>query len=224
MSYAPKVKICGLRDGDAAVEAARAGADFLGFVLVEGVRRQLTPFQAQEVVRNYRIRARDHRVKRLREKAAQVVGLFRNQDARWVNKTAQQVDLDYVHLCGDEDEAYMRAMWKPVLRQIRIKSEMTQNQLEDLVGHHLANDRMVVLDHYDESTFGGAGKTFDWDIADGIVEQEGVLLAGGLHPGNVSVAVDLLKPWGVDASSGVETDGIKDHAKIRSFIKTAKLS
>ncbi len=222
MTYAPKVKICGLRAGDAAVEAARAGADFLGFVLVEGVRRQLTPFQAQEVVRNYRIRARDHRVKRLREKSSQVVGLFRNQDARWVNKAAQQIDLDYVHLCGDEDEAYIRAMWKPVLRQVRVKPQMSRDQLEDLVGHHLSNGRMVVLDHYDKDTFGGAGKTFNWDIADGIADQEGVLLAGGLDPYNVSDAVNRLSPWGVDASSGVETDGIKDHAKIRSFIQTAK--
>ena len=102
MSYVPKVKICGLRDGDSAVEAARAGADYLGFNLVEGVRRQLTRFQAQEVVRNYRIRARDHRIKRIRQKGPQVVGLFRNQDARWVNKSTQQVDLDCVQLCGEE--------------------------------------------------------------------------------------------------------------------------
>ena len=222
MSYQPKVKICGIRDGDSAVEAARAGADFLGFVLVEGVRRQLTRFQAQEVVRNYRIRARDHRISRIRDKGPKVVGLFRNQDARWVNKAAQQVDLDCVHLCGDEDEAYIRSMWKPVLRQVRVKSDMSRQELEDIVGNHLSQGRLVVLDHYDDKTFGGAGKTFDWSIAEGIADQEGVLLAGGLNPGNVSDAVLQLSPWGVDTSSGVETDGIKDHAKIKAFIANAK--
>ena len=222
MSYVPKVKICGIRDGDSAVEAAHAGADYLGFNLVEGVRRQLTRFQAQDVVRNYRIRARDHRVYRLREKGPQVVGLFRNQDARWVNKAAQQVDVDCVQLCGDEDEAYMRAMWKPVLRQVWIKSDTSRDELGDLVEHHLARGRMVLLDRYNEHTPGGGGKTFDWSIAEGIAEREGVLLAGGLNPENVDGAVQQLKPWGVDVSSGVETDGIKDHSKIRAFIETAK--
>ena len=222
MAYEPKVKICGFRDGDSAVEAARAGADYLGFVLVEGVRRQLTRFEAQDVVRNYRIRARDHRVKRLRQKGPQVVGLFRNQDARWVNKSAQQVDLDYVQLNGEEDEAYMRAMWKPVIRQIRIKSDMSHDELSDVVDHHLSHDRIVLLDRYEEHQPGGTGKRFDWSIAEGIANREGVLLAGGLHAEIVGDAVERLSPWGVDVSTGVETDGVKDHSKIRSFIEVAK--
>ena len=221
-SYIPKVKICGLRDGDSAVEAARAGADYLGFNLVEGVRRQLTRFQAQEVVRNYRIRARDHRIKRIREKGPQVVGLFRNQDARWVNKSTQQVDLDCVQLCGEEDDAYIRSMWKPVLRQVRVKADMSHRELEDIVGHHLTNGRIVLLDRYDEHTPGGSGKTFDWSIAEGIANHEGVLLAGGLHAENVGDAIRQLTPWGVDVSTGVETDGIKDHAKIKAFVEIAK--
>ena len=223
MTYQPKVKICGIRDGDSAMEAANAGADFFGVVLVEGVRRQLTPFQAQEVVRNYRIRARDHRVKRLRQKATQVVGLFRNQDARWVNKTTQQVDLDYVQLNGEEDEAYMRAMWKPIIRQLRIKPEMSHDELSDIVDHHLSQDRIVLLDKYDEAQPGGTGKTFDWTIAEEIANREGVMLAGGLTPEIVQSAVQQLSPWAVDVSTGVETEGIKDHRKIRAFIQNANL-
>ena len=222
MTYVPKVKICGIRDGDSAVEAAGAGADFLGVNLVEGVRRQLTRFQAQEVVRNYRIRARDHRINRLRDKGPRVVGLFRNQDARWVNSATQQIDLDCVQLCGDEDETYIRSMWKPVLRPIHIKPSMSRDELSDLVDHHLELDRIVLLDTYDENTPGGTGKTFDWSIAEGIVNREGVLLAGGLNPENVDDALQQLTPWGVDVSTGVETDGVKDHAKIRAFIETAK--
>ena len=222
MTYVPKVKICGIRDGDSAVEAAGAGADFLGVNLVEGVRRQLTRFQAQEVVRNYRIRARDHRINRLRDKGPRVVGLFRNQDARWVNSATQQIDLDCVQLCGDEDETYIRSMWKPVLRPIHIKPSMSRDELSDRVDHHLELDRIVLLDTYDENTPGGTGKTFDWSIAEGIVNREGVLLAGGLNPENVDDALQQLTPWGVDVSTGVETDGVKDHAKIRAFIETAK--
>ena len=222
MNYQPKIKICGVRDGDTAFVAASSGADYFGVVLVEGVRRQLTPFRAQEVVRDFRIRARDHRVRRLRQKGPQVVGLFRNQDARWVNTTARQVDVDYVQLNGEEDEAYMRAMWKPVIRQVRIKSDMSQDELSDLVDHHLSMDRIVLLDRYDEDQPGGTGKTFDWSVAEGIADREGVLLAGGLKPGNVSSALQELNPWGVDVSTGVETDGVKDHSKIRAFIETVK--
>ncbi len=222
MTYQPKVKICGMRDGDSAFVAASSGADYLGVVLVEGVRRQLSPLHAQEIVRDFRIRARDHRVKRLRQKGPQVVGLFRNQDARWVNKTAQQVDLDFVQLNGEEDEAYMRAMWKPVIRQVRIKSDMSREELSDLVDHHLSLDRIVLLDRYDEDQPGGTGKTFDWSIAEDIASREGVLLAGGLDTQNVQSAIQQLNPWGVDVSTGVETDGIKDHSKIRAFVETAK--
>lgn len=222
MIYQPKVKICGVGDGDSAFVAASSGADYFGVVLVEGVRRQLTPFQAQEVVRDFRIRARDHRVRRLRQKGPQVVGLFRNQDARWVNKTARQVDVDYVQLNGEEDETYMRAMWKPIIRQVRIKSDWSREQLSDLVDHHLSLERIVLLDSYDKDQPGGTGKTFNWSVAEGIADREGVLLAGGLTPENVDNAMQELKPWGVDVSTGVETDGIKDHSKIRAFIDTAK--
>ncbi len=222
MSKTPYVKICGIRDGDAAVEAANAGADFFGVVLVEGVRRQLTPFQAQEVVRNYRIRARDHRVKRVRNHGPRVVGLFRNQDARWVNKVAQQVDLDCVQLCGDENEAYMRQMWKPILRQVRVKSDMSVDKLGKIVDCHLSQNRYVLLDRYEEQVPGGTGKSFDWQIAEGVADRDGVLLAGGLDPDNVANAIDRLSPWGVDVSTGVESDGIKDRGKIRSFIEIAK--
>ena len=223
MAHIPKVKICGLRDGESALEAARYGADFLGFALVEGVRRQLTPFEAQEVVRNYRIRARDHRVKRARFKGPKLVGLFRNQDARWVNKVVQQVDLDYVQLCGEEDEAYMRSMWRPVIRQIRVKSSTNTSNLLEIVNHHLSQGRHVLLDRFDEDTPGGSGKSFDWRLAEGVADKENVLLAGGLDSGNVSSAISQLNPWGVDVSSGVESEGLKDHEKIRDFIQTAKL-
>lgn len=223
MSYIPKVKICGFRDGESALEAARCGADFLGFVLVEGVRRQLTPFGAQEVVRNYRIRARDHRVTRARFKGPKIVGLFRNQDARWVNKVARQVDLDYVQLCGEEDEAYMRSMWRPVIRQIRVKSGANTSDLLEIVEHHLSQGRYVLLDSFDEGTPGGSGKVFDWRLAEGIADKENVLLAGGLDLVNVGSAISQLSPWGVDVSSGVESGGLKDHSKIRDFIQVAKL-
>ena len=210
------VKICGLRDADTALAAAKSGADFMGLNFVEGVRRQLKVMEGAAVVSGYRLRAGRKKY------PAKIVGLFRNQPADWVNEVSKRVVLDYVHLCGDEDETYMRSMWRPILRQVRIKPGMSGDALEAEVQSHLDAGRMVVLDHYDENTLGGAGKTFDWSVAEGVADRDGVLLAGGLTPDNVASAIQRLRPWGVDVSSGVETDGVKDRRKIRDFIETAK--
>ena len=214
--HVPKVKICSLRDADTALAAAKSGADFVGLNFVEGVRRQLKVMEGAAVVARYRLRAPRNKY------PTKFVGLFRNQPADWVNEVSKRVVLDYVHLCGEEDETYMRSMWRPILRQVRIRPGTTGTALGAEVQHHLDAGRMVVLDHYDEKTLGGAGKTFDWSIAKGIADREGVLLAGGLDPDNVASAVEMLRPWGVDVSSGVETDGEKDRDKIREFIDTAK--
>ena len=212
----PMVKICSLRDADTALSAAKSGADFVGLNFVEGVRRQLKVMEGAAVVARYRLRADRNKY------PTKFVGLFRNQPADWVNEVSKRVVLDYVHLCGDEDETYMRSMWRPILKQVRIRPGMTGTALAAEVQNHLDAGRMVVLDHYDEKTLGGAGKTFDWSIAKGIASRDGVLLAGGLDPYNVASAVEMLRPWGVDVSSGVETDGEKDRNKIREFIATAK--
>ncbi len=257
--YTPKVKICGLRDVESALAAADAGADFLGFNFIEGVRRQLQPHDGQMLVRGFRIRGhrrragggaprlrsgqagqasahdvrpepvegprRDDGAPRLRSgQAVQplLVGLFRNQDAGFVNEVTRMADLDIVHLCGEEDEAYIRSMWKPVFRQVRVRAGTTPGQLAAEVQPHLDAGRYVVLDRYDENTPGGAGVAFDWSAADGVASQERVLLAGGLTPENIRSAITRLRPWGVDVSSGVETDGVKDHDKIRAFVAAAK--
>jgi phosphoribosylanthranilate isomerase len=113
-------------------------------------------------------------------------------------------------------------MWKPVFRQVRVRPETTPESLAAQMQPHLDAGRVVLLDRYDEKTPGGSGKSFDWSVAEGIASRERVLLAGGLTPENVAKAVQQLRPWGVDVSSGVETDGQKDHAKIRAFIEAAR--
>ncbi len=214
--YKPKVKICGIRDADVAFDAAKAGADFLGLCFVEGVRRQLKVMEGAAIVARYRLRAD---VKGYETKFA---GLFRNQPRDWVNEVSKRAALDYVHLCGEEDESYMRSMWRPILRQVRVRGEMSAKDLEEIVLPHLDAGRMVVLDRYDEDTPGGSGKTFDWSAAEGVASRDGVLLAGGLSPDNVNAAIERLRPWGVDVSSGVETDGVKDRKKVRAFIREVR--
>ena len=80
----------------------------------------------------------------------------------------------------------------------------------------------LLLDSYDRHTFGGSGLSFDWAAAEGVANLDNVLLAGGLNPENVQSAIAQLSPWGVDVSSGVETDGVKDPGRIRAFISAVR--
>jgi phosphoribosylanthranilate isomerase len=214
MSASLKVKIDGLRTVEAALVAAEAGADFMGFVFVEGVRRQLQPDEGAAIIAEYRASAP--------ASGPKITGLFRDQPLEWVNEVADRAGLDIVQLTGDEDAAYASQIKRPVFRQVHVRPETTHEQLEIIVQAHLAAGRSVVLDRYDPKTPGGAGKVFDWSVAEGIACRERVLLAGGLDQDNVAKAVRQLRPWGVDVSSGVETDGQKDHGKIKAFIKAAR--
>ena len=210
-----RIKICGLRGADAAVAASNAGADFLGFNFVEGVRRQLHPDQGAQIVAGYK-RDRDD------SNTPGLVGLFRNQNASWVNETSASAGLDYVQLCGDEDDDYIAQMQLPIFRQVRVKQGTIAIELAKIVTPHLEADRIVILDHYSEVSHGGSGLSFDWAAAEGVANRDRVMLAGGLNPENVGSAIAQLSPWGVDVSSGVETEGVKDPDRIRAFISAVQ--
>ena len=210
-----RIKIDGLRSAEAATVAADSGADFLGFVFIDGVRRQLQPEDGAQIITDYR-RGRDA------SHTPGLVGLFRNQNVDWVNEMSARAGLDYVHLCGDEDDEYVERMNLPIFRQVRVKKGTTPEELTGLVSPHLAADRLVVLDRYEKDTPGGSGLSFDWAAAEGVANRDNVLLAGGLNPENVLDAIARLSPWGVDVSSGVETGGVKDPDRIRAFIKAVR--
>ncbi len=215
----PRVKICGLRDAEHALVAADAGADFLGFNFVEGVRRQLTPDRAKELIARYRAADRGADQKR-----PKLVGLFRNQPVQWVRSVVDEIGLDLAQLCGDEDLAYAAELGVPVLKQIRVRESDGPTEVARAAKEWLEAGHMVVLDAYDPSTPGGTGRTFDWSAAATVGSSEGVLIAGGLTPDNVAAAIEQLDPWAVDVSSGVETGGIKNRDKIERFIAAVRAS
>jgi len=211
---ATRVKICGLRTAGHALAAAGAGADLLGFVFVDGVRRQLQPGEGRDVISEYRA-ARP-------AGGPGLVGLFRNQPVDWVNDVIRDTGLDFAQLCGDETPEYAAALAVPAIRQVLVRPDTRPEQLRRDVIDALAGHEMIALDRFDPGIPGGTGKAFDWRVAEGVASMHGVLLAGGLDPGNVADAVRMLRPWGVDVSSGVETDGVKDPARISAFITAAR--
>ncbi len=213
-----RIKICGLRSTEAALVTANAGADYLGFNFVEGVRRQLQPDEGIQIIAEYRAGLS----KSENTNRPGLVGLFLNQSPDFVNDISRKAGLDYLQLCGDEDVDYISKIEIPIFKMVRVKDGTTPADLDQIVAPLLSADTGVLLDVYDKKTPGGSGKSFDWSAAEGIANRENVLLAGGLNPENVQSAITQLSPWGVDVASGVETDGVKNPDRIRAFIQAVR--
>lgn len=215
-----KVKICGLRDLENTKVAVEAGADLIGAVFVEGVRRNVSLTEAEQLFSV--LKFSDNVI------APKSVGLFANQSLEFVNKTVEILALDYVQLCGSETLEYCSHVNAEVIKQykIKIQSDFANTRkriIGDLEQIHNAG-HLPLLDRFEQGSLGGTGKTFDWSLVHGIAEELDFMLAGGLTPANVGSAINSVSPWGVDVSSGVETDLAKDPQKITDFIAKVHLA
>ena len=206
-------KICGLRSLDHALAAAGSGASLLGFVFVPGVRRRIEVSDAARIIQELR-----------RKRGAdcpRIVGLFANQPLSEVNSIIKSCGLDFAQLCGDEPPDFWDNVDAWVMRQVKVDDSLPRKQAIDnalrQVDEVVERIHLTLLDKQMKGALGGTGHTFDWRIAHEIAKRHPVFLAGGLSPANVRQAIETVQPWGVDVSSGVETDGVKDTAKIAAF-------
>ncbi len=209
-----RVKICGIRDENHALAAVEAGADFIGLVFAPS-QRQVTPTQACEIA---------SAVKKSSD-ATKVVGVFVNAPASQVNEIADFCALDCVQLSGDESWEYCREVVEPVIKAIRIGQQSPAELYAELSagGQLLPLQRFIaLLDSQIEGKYGGTGESFNWNLAQQVAKRFPVIIAGGLDPTNVARLIERVRPWGVDVSSGVETGGVKDIAKIRMLIKEVR--
>ena len=195
-----KIKLCGLsRPCD--IEAAnRLRPEYIGFVFAPNSRRYVTPEQAAEL-------------KALLAPGIQAVGVFVNAPPETVAGLLNRGVIDLAQLHGTEDEAYLsrlRALTdKPVIQAFRIRSE------EDCLTARRSSADYILLD-----SGAGTGKAFDWSL----IRELGrpYFLAGGLGPENAAASVRLLRPYAVDVSSGIETDGKKDQQKMADFVSAVR--
>ena len=227
----PVVKICGVRRREDALVAAGAGADYVGIVFVPGRRRRIAPGEARIITEA--LRSNGGAGGGDAPNAPQSVGLFGDQPMAEALDIIAVAGLDAVQLCGDESVAYCRQALTlvPVIKVLHIPDNAGDDEIAGVarrIDEYAAAGCMITLDSQVAGLHGGSGQAFDWRIAarlsaDGPdAGRRRFLLAGGLTPDNVAAAVAAVRPWGVDVSSGVETGGVKDAAKIRRFIANAK--
>jgi phosphoribosylanthranilate isomerase len=205
------VKICGLRRIEHALVAVEAGADLLGFIFAPS-RRQVQPDEVAEIARAVRAAA-DRRVG--------LVGVFVNETPERMSAIASTCDLDAIQLSGDEERPILdRLPGRMVIKAIRLDDTPQEREWLSATapGPHLLVDAHV------SGSYGGAGVVADWERTALLSRQRPIILAGGLTPDNVAAAIDQVRPWGVDVSSGVETGGVKDSAKIRAFVAAARVA
>ena len=213
-----RFKICGLRDVESSLAAADAGADFLGFNFVHGVRRQITFEEGRSIISRV--------AGEVGEDRPGLVGLFADQEIDEVNEIIASCGLEYAQLCGSEEPDYWDQVRANIIKQIRVKPLASEQETVDAtlarVKDVVSRGNIALLDSYKKGALGGTGHTFDWSIAAQVAQGYDVVLAGGLAPGNVARAIRQVDPWMVDVSTGVETDGVKDPSKIRDFAEVVR--
>ncbi len=210
-----KVKICGLSEIEHAIAASEAGADFVGLVFAPS-RRQVSLEKGRQLAEAIR-GGKPH---------PEIVGVFVNATTEEVNRIADYCRLDWVQLNGDESWQYCQQVGRPVIKAIHIaEGQEAENIIAEIEDGYqlLGKERLIcLLDTYSDDLYGGTGQVFNWRLAAEISARFPVMIAGGLTPENVARLVTEVQPWGVDVSSGVETNGRKDIAKIKDFIRAVK--
>jgi len=161
----------------------------------------------------------------LEKKKPLVVGLFVNETFEFINKTVTDVGLDIVQLHGQEPLELARLISVPVLKALSIGSNDTENDIIENIRKGNGLNSMFLLDTkvVRSDIPGGNGVTFNWDVAKEVNKIVPFMVAGGLDSSNVRKAIEIMHPWAVDVSSGVEkSKGVKDIEKVKQFIKDAK--
>ena len=200
-----RVKCCGMtRVGDALL-AARLGADAIGLVFTARSKRQVTLAQAHEIVATL-------------PPFVATVALFMDDEAGLVRQVLDEVRPTLLQFHGDEGDGWCAQFGHPFLKAIAMGEGVAA--LPRL--HDYPHATGLLLDGHAAGEAGGSGKAFDWSLLPDELAQP-LILAGGLHAGNVGAAVRAALPWAVDVASGVESaPGVKDPARLEAFIRAVR--
>jgi len=207
------IKICGITSRADARAVSGMGADSLGFIFSTGSPRRIGLGQAKEAVEG--------------AGSAYRTGVFVNAETEMIIDYVKELGLDYVQLSGEEDISCISELKKTVpelkiIKALRIKDD-DDTDYKKIGGGLLQYTDLVLVDSYDRDRYGGTGRTIDWQRIKGMVPPERLIVSGGLDHKNVSLALTILTPSGVDASSRLEArPGKKDLEKVSKFINTVR--
>ena len=200
-----KIKICGITNAEDALGAVELGADALGFIFHPPSRRHVIPEKAKGIIDQL-------------PPFVFKIGVFVDEEPETILKAVNECRLDGIQLHGRESPEFCAKFRRRVIKGLRPQREEEVAKIADY------RVDALLLDSYHPDMMGGTGTTFDWELAVA-AKMFGmpVILSGGLNPENVAEAVRLVKPYGIDVASGVETfQGKKDLDKVRDFIEQAR--
>ena len=197
-----RVKICGITRPEDAVIAAELGADAIGLVFHPPSPRCVDADTARQIIAAL-------------PPFITTVALFRNDESATVRRILRQIPLQLLQFHGDEDPEYCAAFGLPYLKAVPMGANADPRAYEQ----QFADAAGLLLDSHGGTQMGGSGHGFDWTKIP-TERRKPLILAGGLHPGNVTAAIRQVQPYAVDVSSGVETaKGIKDAERMRAFFR-----
>ena len=213
--YTPKVKMCGISKVETIPAVVEAKPDYMGLVFAPS-KRQVTVDQAKTLVEELHkqyTKRYNNGAEQSNDDEIKTVGVFVNETLDNLVTIATEVNLDVVQLHGDEDEAFIQSLKErtnvEVWKAVQIRSAADAEAWID------SSADMLLFDAYHKDERGGTGEVFDWSCLDEF--ERPFMLAGGIDSTNVARAIRTVRPYGIDISSGIETDGVKDDEKIKAF-------
>lgn len=217
--YTPKIKMCGISKVETIPAVVEAQPDYMGLVFAPS-KRQVTVEQAkilvEELHKQYGNRYSRDEVQcsnDVVQEFIKTVGIFVNETLDNLVTIATEVNLDAVQLHGDEDEAFIQSLKErtnvEVWKAVQIRSAADAEAWID------SSADMLLFDAYHKDERGGTGEVFDWSCLDEF--ERPFMLAGGIDSTNVARVIRTVRPYGIDISSGIETEGVKDDEKIKAF-------
>ncbi len=210
------IKICGITRASDAEAISRMGADCLGFIFSTDSPRRISLEKARSIT--------------IGSGGASKTGVFVNEKIVMIRKYIEQLSLDNVQLSGDENIAYIEELKRAVpevktIKAIRLREDSGSRtvQLNRIIKSFSGAADYILLDSYDKDKYGGTGKTIDWQLIKGLAGTGRLILSGGLDHENIYDAIRVTEPFGVDASSRLETaPGIKDLKYVEKFINEVR--
>lgn len=218
--YTPKVKMCGISKVETIPAVVEAKPDYMGLVFAPS-KRQVTVDQAKTLVEELHkqyTKRYNNGAEQSNDDEIKTVGIFVNETLDNLVSIATEANLDVVQLHGDEDEAFIQSLKEhtnvEIWKAVQIRSAADAEAWID------SSADMLLFDAYHKDERGGTGEVFDWSCLDEF--ERPFMLAGGIDSTNVARAIRTVRSYGIDISSGIETDGVKDNEKITAFTKLVR--